>query len=494
MAVPIRIFISKKAKAGKRITSILKDMSRIYGVEEAIVALPDLHYKASYHTPTGVVVPTRKVIIPAFVNPNCGMSFVALPVMRDEMNDAKIDIVFNYLKKHISADIKLNPVLSVSDLKKIAGEGALFSFRKYRLNKAELKNFEYNGNMLYGKNIKEIWKSVPKQSINAGIRSFGALGYGNHFIELQEANKILDKKTAKKFGIKKGQLCVMIHSDSRAFGRSIHDYYSKKAKKLFGLHRAYKMMHYRLSSSKFIPKNAKQMLEKMNAAARKLNNMIYSRADILRKTSSKFDTIKTESEEGRDYINAVQAATNFGFANRAYMAYLIQEAFGRALKRNINAKIIHDGNHDALQEEDIDGKIFWMHRNGAAMARPPKYYPKNHLFSKTGQPVIIPSSMGNVSFLCSAKKGCSKSFYSAPHGAGRKVDRPDARKKFSNSSVKETVRKKGVKIYDYGKGNIKEESPLAFKDINQIIKLVKMHNMAEPVAVMKPIAVLKGWT
>ncbi len=493
MAVPIRMFTNEKTKADEKTIGILKEMSKIKGIEEAIVALPDLHYKASYHTPTGVVVATKKIIIPAFINPNCGMSLILLPVSCSEIDKKKMDMVFAHLQKNISADIKTEPTLSVGDLKKIIKLGAKFSFEKYSLDFKDLKNFEYGGNMLKEKDFKDVWGSIPKESIDAGLRSFGALGYGNHFLELQKISKIINPQIAGIFGIKKGQLCAMLHSDSRAFGRSIHDFYSKKAKKLFGLHRAYKMLHYKLSSSRIVPGKAKKILEKLNAIARKLNNAAYSKADILRK-ASRFETINADSEEGKKYANAVQAATNFAFANRAYMVYLVQEAFSKVLGRKIKARILHDGNHDSLQQEEIDGKVLWMHRNGAAMARPQSYYAKTRLFSKTGQPVIIPSSMGNVSFLCSAKKGCRKAFYSAPHGTGRLIDRPEARKMFTNSLVREEVRKMKVKIYDYDSGNIKEESPSAFKDINEVIKVVKKYKMAEPVAIMKPIGVLKGWT
>jgi tRNA-splicing ligase RtcB len=102
--------------------------------------------------------------------------------------------------------------------------------------------------------------------------------------------------------------------------------------------------------------------------------------------------------------------------------------------------------------------------------------------------------MGNPSFLFFAADGSSDSFYSAPHGAGRLIDRGEAREKFSKNNIISEIEASGMRVYDYGRGNVSEESPTAFKNIDDVAKVVSDSGVAKVVAKMRPLAVLKGWT
>ena len=70
-----------------------------------------------------------------------------------------------------------------------------------------------------------------------GMPQLGTLGSGNHFLEIQKVDKIFDEEAAKKMGIRKGQISVLIHCGSRGFGHQVCSDYlriSESALRRFG--------------------------------------------------------------------------------------------------------------------------------------------------------------------------------------------------------------------------------------------------------------------
>jgi len=74
------------------------------------------------------------------------------------------------------------------------------------------------------------------------------------------------------------------------------------------------------------------------------------------------------------------------------------------------------------------------------------------------------------------------------------IDRGEAREKFKGKDVLGDLAARGMKVYDYGSGKVKEESPEAFKNREGVVETVKSSGIAGPVAKLRPLAVLKGWT
>lgn len=493
----IRLFTHDSYPADDRIKDILSLMADTEGVIRPVVALPDVHFKHSYHTPTGIVVMTKDRIIPKFVNANCGMSFIKTPFFADEINDNTIDSIFNLLRKRVSVSVRNTPSITDIDLKNIIRHGAGWSIDNFRLDPDDLINFENNGSLLKDdtRDIDEIISYIPNACRRMGLLSWGVLGYGNHFIELQLIEEVLNEEVARKFGISKGQICFMIHGDSRAFGQSVFDFYSDKAKKLFGLQQVYKKLHYKIFASPYSLSAVKDTLDKINYYLNRAKSTFYWKVDRWnKKRAVSFDGIDAASEKGIAYLTSTYCAINYGYANRAYMASLVRDSLRDVFKKgDMAVSILYDGNHDTLQKEDIDGEVFYAHRNGASRALPPGYFRKHPVFSQTGQPVLLPSSLGRPSFLCAATKGCRDSYYSSCHGTGRIIDRGEARHIFNTEEVLENMKDRQVRIYDYGRGNTSEEAPGAFKDVEKILEAVIKHDIAQPVARLKPLASLKGW-
>ena len=122
-------------------------------------------------------------------------------------------------------------------------------------------------------------------------------------------------------------------------------------------------------------------------------------------------------------------------------------------------------------------------------------------FAQTGQPIMTPGSMGTASFLLVGTGDSAESLSSVNHGAGRVMSRIAARGKsrrgrttmtalISDEQFKRSM--EGVKLIAGDRRRIKEEAPDAYKDIDEVVRIVIECGWARPVARMVPLAVLRG--
>ena len=123
------------------------------------------------------------------------------------------------------------------------------------------------------------------------------------------------------------------------------------------------------------------------------------------------------------------------------------------------------------------------------------------IFAEIGQPIITPGSMGTASFLLVGTGNSDESLCSVNHGAGRVMSRTAALGKsrrgkrtgsglISDDQFKRSM--EGIKLIAGDKRRIKEEAPNAYKDIEEVVRIVVECGWARPVARMVPLAVLKG--
>ena len=64
-------------------------------------------------------------------------------------------------------------------------------------------------------------RTLSERALKRGELALGTLGSGNHFLELQVVDQILDPEAAKAFGLRKGQVTAMIHTGSRGLGHQV---------------------------------------------------------------------------------------------------------------------------------------------------------------------------------------------------------------------------------------------------------------------------------
>ncbi len=131
-----------------------------------------------------------------------------------------------------------------------------------------------------------------------------------------------------------------------------------------------------------------------------------------------------------------------------------------------------DCHHNYCQKEHHFGKDVWVTRKGAVSAR-------------AGEYGIIPGSMGTKSFIVKGK-GNVDSFNSCSHGAGRKMSRIEARRRFKEDDLR--LQTQGVECRK--DRAVVDEIPEAYKDIDAV--MANQTDLVEPVFQLKQVLCVKG--
>lgn len=166
-------------------------------------------------------------------------------------------------------------------------------------------------------------------------------------------------------------------------------------------------------------------------------------------------------EEGKEYWMAMNWAGDYSAANH----HLIHEGFSRALGLKPLARIENHHNF-AWKEQLASGEEVIIHRKGATPAH-------------KGVLGIIPGSMASPAFIIRGK-GSTESLNSSAHGAGRLMSRSQAKKKFQVKELHQLLQTRGVTLMGGGL----DESPRAYKDINEVMRL--QEEIVDKLAVFNP--------
>jgi tRNA-splicing ligase RtcB len=173
-----------------------------------------------------------------------------------------------------------------------------------------------------------------------------------------------------------------------------------------------------------------------------------------------------------DYVEAVGWAQDYARANRAEMMELVIEALRRHLPAFDETDEAVNCHHNYVEREHHFGADVWLTRKGAIRAR-------------KGELGIIPGSMGARSYIVRGT-GSADSFHSCAHGAGRRMSRNAAQKKFSLEDLKEQT--EGV-ICRKDKG-VLDEIPGAYKNIDEV--MANQSDLVEVVHTLKQVLCVKG--
>ncbi|MDX6355499.1 MAG: hypothetical protein QOF98_2402 [Streptomyces sp.] len=173
------------------------------------------------------------------------------------------------------------------------------------------------------------------------------------------------------------------------------------------------------------------------------------------------------------YRNDLFWAQEYAKHNRALMMALLQNVIRKELpKARPTFDPVISCHHNYVAEERYDGMDLLVTRKGAIRAG-------------AGDYGIIPGSMGTESFIVRGL-GNTAAFNSASHGAGRKMSRSAAKRKFGVHDLEEQTR--GVECRkDSG---VVDEIPGAYKSITKVIDQQK--DLVEVVAKLKQVVCVKG--
>ena len=157
------------------------------------------------------------------------------------------------------------------------------------------------------------------------------------------------------------------------------------------------------------------------------------------------------TEEFESYIKELNWAQRFAFLNREETMDRFARELGFFVDKQLEEVERINCHHNYTVREEHYGETIWLTRKGAVLA-------------DEGTPALIPGSMGTASYVVSGK-GNAEALRSAPHGAGRRMSRNQAKKRFSTADL--DSRMAGI-VYRPGKEWI-DEIPDAYKDIDQVM-------------------------
>jgi len=147
------------------------------------------------------------------------------------------------------------------------------------------------------------------------------------------------------------------------------------------------------------------------------------------------------------------------------------------------ARLIYDAPHNGVWRERIGEQYLWIHRHNAARVTPPSRLPAGSIYRDTGHPVLLPGSERTSSYLCAGGEGAADTLHSAGHGAGHAVQalaRPlDKAARFT-------------RVYRYGSSSVEQRPQLDDNGVDRVLRALVSHDIARPVARLRPLGVLKG--
>lgn len=453
MNVPIRIFSSEKIldmiKKDKTLEQA-ENMAKMPGVVSHVVVLPDAHqgYGAciggvsAYDSENGVVSPGQ-----CGYDINCGVRLLTTNISLVDF-EFKRSAVLSEIYKNVPSGIGESGKIKLTDeqLDDVLNFGSKWAVENGFGISRDLQNTEDSGCI----KTADASKVTPKAKAR-GRSQLGTLGAGNHFLEIQKVDEIFDKEIASAFGLKKDQIVILIHTGSRGLGHQTASDYIQKMERLYGF---------------------KNLPDRELACA------------------------PINSQLGKDYLAAMAAAANFAFANRQIITHKIRESFKKFFPK-LKIELLYDVAHNIAKFEpfDINGKktTLCVHRKGATRSFGPGRLELPEIYRKTGQPILIPGSMGTFSYvLVGTKKAEKISFASTAHGAGRVLSRTSAKANLSAEKLKAELKANDIEIKAGSIKGLLEEAPEAYKDVNEVVRVSHELGIGNLVASLKPLAVMKG--
>jgi len=433
------------------------NVAHLPGIVRYSLAMPDIHW--GYGFPIGGVAAVDPeeggVISPGGIgfDINCGVRLMRTDLTVEEVQP-KLRTLVATLFNTIPCGVGMHGDIRFSqhDAPRVMTQGSRWAVTHGYGTQADLEHTESQG-CLEGSDPDV----VSDRAVKRGQSQLGTLGSGNHFLEVQTVETIFNEQAANVLGLFQGQVTVMMHSGSRGFGYQICDDH------LGIMERA--MQHYGIK----VP-------DRQLACA------------------------PVNSEEGRRYLGAIRCAANFAWANRQCLMYLARQVFEKVFGNSWDAMgmhLIYDVAHNIGKFEPypVNGKTktLCVHRKGATRAFPPGHPEIPADYRSVGQPVIIPGDMGRNSFvLVGTENAMQESFGTVCHGAGRMMSRAQAVREASGRSIEKELEQQGIIVMGRGHKGIAEEQPKAYKDVNDVVRVIHNAGLAKRVARMRPLGVIKG--
>jgi len=447
-SVPIRCFGGEELQPDEPSWRQLEEMAALPGARGHVTVLPDVHYKSRNPAPSGTVLVTDGAIFPRAIDDgmNCGMRSMATDMDARAFTPEVIDALFGRIKETVPGKRHEEPLLSEHDTEELLVHGMEKMVAALGLPEDEVLRTENGGRFELGMDPDQIRAALPRKPIAKHRGSLGALGAGNHFLELQEIVELCDPAAAERLGLRLGQAMFMMHSDSGKLG--------------------------------------KRMLRAVHEEAEQLYRQ---------PGASELFGIPLDSAIAPRYLACLTATLHCGFANRAGITELVRRALRETFRApSARLALVGDSGHETIQPEVHGGRELWVHRHGASHALPPSEKLLDPTLRELGFPVPLAGCLGMDSYICLGRAGNESTFHSAPHGAGRVLGKDESAERYDPTAVEDDVRQRGVRLYRYHSDNIAGQAPWSFKNVAHVVDAMAAQDLLRPVVRLRPLAALKG--
>jgi tRNA-splicing ligase RtcB len=446
MKADVRIFADEKLLEKMKEDRTLiqaSNMASLMGVINPVVVCPDAHegYGACIGGVSAMNI-EEGVVSPGEIgyDLNCSVRLLRTNLKVSDLEDKKkrkeiIQKLFRDVPSGVGEEGRIK--LSKEELDEVLVNGAQWAVSKGYGKKEDYENTEDKGKI---ENANP--KDVSERARARGKNQLGSLGAGNHFLEIQRVEEIYDTINAKKMGLEKGMITIMIHCGSRGLGHQVASDYIKLMEQKYGW-----------------PEFDRELVN----------------APIT-------------SELGKKYLSAMACAANFAFANKQLITHWVRDTLKRIFPK-FSAEVVYDVCHNIAKfekhnvEDEKGNKIkkeILVMRKGATRAFPE-------------QPIILPGSMGTSSYVLIGNKIAEeKSFSSTAHGAGRVESRTQAKRELNALEIEKQLNEKGIEIVAGSNKGIVEEAPEVYKDIDEVVRVSDKVGLGKLVAKVIPLAVMKG--
>jgi tRNA-splicing ligase RtcB len=306
MRVPGIVFASPALLPAAREDRSLVQVANVAtlpGIVTASYAMPDVHW--GYGFPIGGVAATDVdaggVVSPGGVgfDISCG---VRLLVARDLDVDGlapRLRAVMDRLDHAIPRGMGRDGVWRLPTeavLRDVLAGGSAFAVEQGHGVARDLDRCEDRG-ALPGADAA----AVSGRALERGLGQLGSLGSGNHFLEVQVVDRLVDPPAAEALGLRAGGVCVMIHCGSRGLGHQV----------------------------------STDHVRRMDQVVARFGISVPDR---------QLACAPVDSPEGSSYLGAMGAAANYGRANRQLLTEAVRRVFER--EAGVTLDLVYDVSHN----------------------------------------------------------------------------------------------------------------------------------------------------
>jgi len=441
-----RVLLAPGDKLDKKSVDQLRRLAQVHhpagGCVCRVAATPDVH-PGDAGIAIGSVVETEGMLVPAAVGSdiNCGMRLHVADVDVDAFADHQEELL-----ALLKGDLLLGTrdvILPVASMRAMLQDGLLGWLDSMTPRRQQLHG------RLAKAQLDQLWDDVERVddlgTLSGDLRalpegwlpdegvfrdaSLGTIGGGNHFVELQVVEEVFRRDWAHRWGVREGQLAVMVHSGSRHLGKAIGGRWRRKTR------------------SAWPP-------------------------DVKHPESGVFALSHEQTPDlVESYLRAEATAAHYGFANRLVLAELVRLRMRDVFGDDVEMPLVADLPHNITRREGRG----YVTRKGACKAT-------------AGAPVLVPGSMGDSSFLV-VGEGQDGIIHSASHGAGRKRSRAEM---FRRHRRGEDLALGQVRCVTLKEDRRIEEAPAAYKAIDDVVDVQCTAGVVSKVARLRPLVTFKG--